>query len=51
MTKSSPVSLTATVDGAADNPANDLPQREEFHYQDCRITSGRAFEYFLQQNL
>ena len=30
-TESSPASLTATVDGAADLPARNLKQREKFH--------------------
>ena len=29
--ESSPASLTVTVDGAADLPGRNLPQREEFH--------------------
>ena len=31
MTKSNPASLTATIDGAGDLPARNLPQHEEFH--------------------
>ena len=31
MTKSTPASLTAAVDGVANLPARNLTQREEFH--------------------
>ena len=44
-TESSPASLTATLDGAADLTARNLPQREEFH-----ATSLSSLpEYFWSQ--
>ena len=50
MTGSSPVSLTAMVDGAADLPERNLPQHEEFHetpLSSLPTTSGRNFEHLL----
>ena len=41
-TESRPASLTATVNGAADLPARNLPQREEFHAMPLSILT----EYF-----